>query len=234
MMNKLIVSFVSVMGLLIVPVHSSAQTPADYFKAGQFDEFSNYIGWLKVYSPDDLKAKFDSGRQLFVKAGAPDKVLASLDSMSKTMVGLPLTTGYNTWTKAQQDAWNSSGLDGNALNGWLGQIDTPTCFFFWLGYESMRLGKAVPAELNDWNSGLASAQSTAKPALQEFTVFRDSAPTVFKTLSPDVQAAIKAIAKYNEQAVDPMGNGLSKDDFTAVAAQAAIINNAASAGKLTQ
>ena len=246
-MHKLVFSVLSFVVLLMMPFHSVAQNPAaapsapaatpapiDYFKAGQFDEFSNYTSWIKIYQGDDLTGKFNDGRALYVAAGATDKVLASYDAMAKTVTGLPMSTSYSDWTQAQKDAWNASGLDGNALTAWLGSSDKAPSFFFWLGFESMRMGKAMPEELGDWGNTISATASTWKAGLSEFVALNTQYPTVMKTVSPDVAAAIKAIAKYNAKGLDPMGNGLSKDDFTAIQTQAQIILDAASNGKLTQ
>jgi hypothetical protein len=219
-MNKLILSVLPAIGMLALPlpVHALAPHPYDYFNAGQFMEFSNNINNLKDFSPDGIKAEFASGRQLFVNAGATPQVLASYDSLVKTDLGLPLFQNYSGWTQAQQDAWNKSVMDSGALDKWLGtNLDTEACFFFWLGNKTALVGKTVPS-LFDWGSNLATAQGLAKPGLQKFTQFAGSSPTIFQTLQPPVQAAIKAIASYNAKA-----NSLSQLDITAIQKQASVI-----------
>ena len=219
-MKKHILSVLPAIGLLALalPVRAQAPRPFDYFNAGQFMEFTNNINNLKIFSPDGIKAEFSSGRQLFVNAGATPQVLASYDSVVKTSLGLPLFRNYSSWTQAQQDAWNKSEIDSGALNKWLGtDLDTKACFFFWLGNKTALLGKTVPSEF-DWGYNLATAQGLAKPGLQEFTQFAESSPTIFQTLQPQVQAAIKAIASYNAKA-----NNLSRVDITAIQKQASVI-----------
>src|SRR5271169_81470 len=144
-------------------------------------------------------------------------VLASYDSLVKTNLGLPLFRDYSSWTKAQQDAWNKSEMDSGALDKWLGtDLDTRACFFFWLGNRTALLGKTVASQF-DWGNDLATAQGLAKPGLQKFTQLASS-PTIFQTLQPPVQAAVKAIAGYNAKA-----NNLSRLDITAIQKQASVI-----------
>jgi hypothetical protein len=220
--------------LLALPVHSLAQSPVDYFKAGQFIEFTNHDRYLRIYSKDDLKAKFDDERLLFGKIGATPKVLASYDTLVSLIMPLPLDKDYNTWTQDQKDSWGKSTLDGNAVNDWLGASDTPPRFFYWLGYWTMYMAKSGPSNITDWGGTVGSVQQSYKTSLGYFVWFRDGNPTVFKTLLPEEQDAIKAIAKYNQKAIDPLGVGVSKDDISAIQQQAAVIFNAAVGnGKLT-
>jgi hypothetical protein len=219
-MNKLIFRVLPAIGMLALalPVHAQAPRPFDYFNAGQFMEFSNNINNLKNFSPDGIKAEFASGRQLFVNAGATPQVLASYDSLVKTDLALPLSRNYSGWTQAQQDAWNKSVIDSSALNKWLAtNLDTKACFFFWLGNKTTLVGKTVPSEF-DWGYDLATAQGLAKPGLQKFAQLAGSSPTIFQTLQPPVQAAVKAIAGYNAKA-----NNLSRVDISAIQQQASVI-----------
>jgi hypothetical protein len=228
-MNKLISYVLPVIALLTLPLPARAQRPFQYFDAGQFMEFTNNINNLKDFSPDGIKAEFASGRQLFVKAGATPEVLASYDSIVKTSLGLPLFRNYNNWTQAQQDAWNKSEMDSGALDNWLGtNLDAKACFFFWLGNKTALLGKTVPSEF-DWGYDLATAQGLAQPGLQKFVQFAENCPTIFQTLQPPVQAAIKAIANYNGKAAN-----LSRTDITAIEKQAAVILLYATNRKLTK
>ena len=227
-MNKLVPFFLVVIGLLSLTLHARAQYPVDYFKAGQFMEFINNLNNLKDFSPDGIKAEFASGRQLFVTAGATPEVLASYDSVIKTSLSLPLFRHYSNWTQAQQDTWNKSAMDSGALNNWLGtNMDTKPCFFFWLGNKAALVGKSVPLQYN-FDNDLANAQSLAKPGLEKFVEFRDDSPTIFKTLQPPVQAAVKAIANYSANA-----GSLSSDDINAIQKSANVIFQAASNRKLT-
>jgi hypothetical protein len=222
-------SILMVMGLLALALHAEAQRPFQYFAAGQFMEYTNNINNLKDFSPDGIKAEFASGRQLFVQAGATPEVLASYDSIVKTSLGLPLFRNYSNWTQAQQDKWNKSEMDAGALDKWLGtNPDTKACFFFWLGNKTAVVGKTAPSEF-DWGASLSQAQALAAPALQKFVTFRDDCPTTFKTLRPQVQNAVKAIATYSQQ-----GNNLSQDDINAIQKKAAIIVQFASNHNLTQ
>jgi len=136
---------------------------------------------------------------------------------------------YSTWTKAYQDEWNQSVIDPAALSAWLGtNMNSKSAFFFWLGNQTMVVGKTVPSQI-DWGYGLASAQSLAGPALKKFVTFRDDCPTTFRTLRPQVQDAVKAIANYNPQA-----SRLSQGDITAIQKQAAVILLYAAKHNLTQ
>jgi hypothetical protein len=217
-MNKLILSILAAIGTLALPVRAQAPRPFDYFDAGQFMEFTNNINNLKNFSPDGIKAEFASGRQLFVNAGATAQVLASYDSLVKTSLGLPLFRNYSSWTQAQQDTWNKSVLNQDALDQWLStNLNTKACFFFWLGNKTALVGKTVPSEF-DWGNTLATAQGLEKPGLQKFTQLVGSGPTMFQTLQPDVQAAVKAIAAYSAKA-----NNLSQADITAIQKQASVI-----------
>ncbi len=229
-MNRLIFSFLTAIGMLalVLPVRAQAPRPFDYFDAGQFMEFTNNINNLKNFSPDGIKAEFASGRQLFVNAGATPQVLASYDSIVKTNLGLPLSRNYSGWTQAQQDAWNKSEIDAGALDKWLGtNLDTKACFFFWLGNKTALMGKTVPSQF-DWGYDLASAQRLAKPGLQKFAQLAGSS-SIFQTLQPPVQAAVKAIASYNGKA-----NELSRPDITAIQKQASVISLHASNHTLTK
>jgi hypothetical protein len=204
--------------LPVSAVQANTARPFDYFNAGQFMEFTNNINNLKDFSPDGIRAEFASGRQLFVNADATPQVLASYDSLVKTSLGLPLFRNYSDWTQAQQDAWNNSEINSGALREWLGtDLDTKPCFFFWLGNKTSLVGKTVPSEF-DWGYDVSTARGLAKPGLQMFAQFAGSSTTIFQTLQPQVQAAIKAIASYNEKA-----NSLSRRDITAIQKQASII-----------
>src|ERR1700722_19757714 len=218
-MNKLVLSVLSAITMLMLalPVRAQGPRPFDYFDAGQFMEFANNINNLKNFSPDGIKAEFASGRQLFVNAGASPQVLASYDSIVKTNLALPLSRNYSSWTQAQQDAWNKSEVNSGALDQWLGtDLNAKASFFFWLGNKTALLDKTVASQF-DWGNDLATAQGLAKPGLQKFTQLASS-PTIFQTLQPPVQAAVKAIAGYNAKA-----NNLSRADITAIQNQASII-----------
>jgi hypothetical protein len=215
-------------GLLALTLPAQAQHPYDYFDAGRYMEFTNNSDYLRYYSPDGLKSELQNGRQLFVNATATPAVLASYDKLVATSLKL-FNFDYSTWTKAQQAEWDKSEIDPNALNAWLGtNMDTKPAFFFWLGNQAMIVGKTVPSEFG-WGYDLATAQSIAKPALQKFVTFRDDCPTTFKTLRPQLQAAVQAIAKYNDQA-----DNLSRDDINAIQKQAALILLYATKHNLTQ
>ncbi len=216
-MNKLIFSILAAIGMLALPVRAQAPRPFDYFDAGQFMEFTNNINNLKNFSPDGIRAEFTSGRQLFVNAGATSQVLASYDSIVKTDLALPLFRNYDSWTQAQQDAWNKSEVSSGALDQWLSaDLNTKAGFFFWLGNKTTLVGKSVPSQF-DWGNDFATAQGLAKPGLQKFTQLASS-PAIFQTLQPPVQAAVKAIAGYNAKA-----NNLSQADIAAIQKQASVI-----------
>ena len=226
-MNKLILPVLTVMGLLSLAPHAQAQRPFNYFNAGKFMEFTNNQNYLKNYSPDGLTSELKGGRQLFVNAGATPQVLASYDKVTATTLKL-FNYDLSTWTQAQKDEWNKSEMDSGALNDWLGtDMDTKACFFFWLGNQTMLLGKTVPSQFG-WGSNLATAQSMAQPGVQKFYQFAESCPTIFQTLQPPVQAAVITISNYNGKP------DLSKDDITAIQKQAAIILLAASKHTLTK
>jgi len=228
-MNKLIPSILAVVGLLTLALHAEAQFPIDYFRAGQFMEFTNNLNNLKNFSPSTIKGKFASGRQLFVKADATPQVLASYDSIVKTSLSLPIFRDYSDWTQAQQDKWNKSEMDSGALDAWLGtNMDTKPCFFFWLGNKAALVGKSVPLQYN-YDTDLANAQSLVKPGLDKFVEFRDNSPTMFKTLQAPVQTAVKAIAGYDSNA-----SNLSMSDVYAIQNQADVIFQAATNRKLTR
>ncbi len=217
-MNKVILAILAAISMLALPVHAQAPRPFDYFDAGQFMEFTNNINNLKNFSPDGIKAEFASGRQLFVNAGATPQVLASYDMLVKTSLGLPLFRDYSGWTQAQQDTWNKSVMNSAALDQWLGTgLNTKASFFFWLGNKTALLGKTVASQF-DWGNDLETAQRLAKPGLQKFAQFAGSSPTMFQTLQPPVQAAVKAIAGYNAKA-----NNLSRADIVAIQNQASVI-----------
>jgi hypothetical protein len=227
-MNKLILSVLTVIGLLSLAPHAQAQYPVDYFNAGKFMEFTNNENYLRYYSPDGLASELQGGRLLFVKAGATPQVLASYDKIVEVTIRL-FNQQLSTWTQAYKDEWNKSMMDPGALNDWLGtNMDTKACFFFWLGNQTMLVGKTVPSEFG-WGSNLATAQGLAQPGLQKFTQFAENCPTIFQTLQPPVQAAVKAIANCNEKATN-----LSKADITAIQKQAAVILLAATKRKLTK
>jgi len=221
-MRKFILSILPVIGLLALAPCVQAQHPFDYFNAGKYMEFTNNVGYLRYYSPDGLASELKGGRLLFVKAGATPQVLASYDNIVQISLRL-FQQQYPTWTKAAQDEWNKSEMDSTALNNWLGtDMDTKACFFFWLGNQTMLVGKTVPSEFG-WGYNLATAQSLAAPGLQKFVTFRDNCPTIFQTLQPQVQDAIRTIAGYDAKALDSSGSGISRADIEAIRKAAAVI-----------
>jgi hypothetical protein len=228
-MKKLILFVLTVVGLLTLTLPARAQFPVDYFNAGKFMEFTNNSKNLQDFSPDELKAKFASGRQLFVKVGATPAVLASYDSLVKTSLSLPLSRAYSGWTQAQQDTWNKSEMDAAALNQWLGtDLDTKPCFFFWLGNKTELLDKSLPLNYGS-SSDLPTAQSLAQPGVQKFAQFASGGPTIFATLQLPVQNAVKAIASHNSNA-----SNLSWSDITDIQRSASVIFTAAVNRKLTR
>jgi hypothetical protein len=212
---------------------AKAQAPVDYFNAGEVVRFVNTFNYLVAYTPADLKTKLDSNRDLLVKAGATDKVLASYDAMEKVYLTLPFQQSYANWTQPQKDLWNNTTFNDSAVGDWLGATDTKPRFFYYFGYDALYFGKSGPSSVGEWGYSLSSAQTYYKAALKDFAWMRDS-PDLLATLLPPLQAAIKTIAQYYEKAIDPMGNGLSMADVTAMQQATSPIFDAASNGKLTQ
>jgi len=234
MTMKAFLSVISATVILMMTTPCQAQTPVDYAKAGQFFEVTLVWGWNADFQ-GELKQKYAEGRQLFVKAGAPEKVLKNYDTYAQNKTGFPWSQPWSKWTKEQQHKWTHTVMmDHNLISESLGGENIPPRFFYWLGRKAMQFGYTEPYLINEQGLTFSGELSAIKSALSDIVWLRDSNPDVFKTLVPEVQEPVKNIALYLKKARDPLGEGLVPDDVNKMAEHAKIILKAVRDGKLTR
>lgn len=226
-MKRCVLSVLAVVSLLTVPVPIRAQTPLDFYKMGQFLEWTAFFNNLaSIPKKSDLRAKLDVERQALVKLGAPAAVLTGYDHMVNAVVTLPFDTAYSSWTATQQSQFTGSGVDWNAIRTWFGTADTQPRFYFWLGSDTEYVVKDGPASVNSWGQTLDSQQASYKAILSDYAIFPTTDVASYKTAVPGIQAAITALGAYN-------GKTLAAADITAIQQAAQPIYDAAN-GKVAQ
>ncbi|HEY0257916.1 MAG TPA: hypothetical protein VGC39_10775 [Candidatus Methylacidiphilales bacterium] len=213
---------------------SSAVDPVDYFWAGFFSQTFTDVNYATHEPSMAAWLKYlQQGRDTFVKAGATPEVLDSFDQAGDTFSSLPLQLPSSQWTPEQCKRAAGVQLDNAAVNAWLGPVDTPGPFFYWLGSHVSFLTATAPSEIMQWGETIDQIQPSFKTLLYDFPVFRDKFPDVMAKLTPDARAAVETLAAKS-QAIIAAKQGVSEDDLDVMKKQAKIILEVAADGKLTQ
>lgn len=183
------------------------------------------------------KDKMKEHRDLFTKTGFSDKTLAAYDKYAACESEYPFTTPWNQWSADMQNKWTKVGCGwsdtwASMKADWQGNQQALN--FLWLGYNTMRIGWDVPKAINDDGYKISEWMSVIKSGVGDFVWVRDGAN--FKLLTPDVQAAIKVIADYQNRLVNPNPleptTDLTNADINKMADAAKIIRQAARDQKL--
>jgi len=202
----------------------------DYYNAGEIYFVFASPAYLIAISAN-VKDRFAQHRAQFAKVQASAEALQAFDRYTNATLALPLTKSYNDWPADLKDTWNKE------LSAFYAAFK-PTILdnmYFWLGFEAIRFGWAVPRDLKmgftlkqqmeSINSGLGDLEWVAQqPA--------------FSALSTDVQNAVKAIAALKSKVPnsdDPLsagGSGIQTSDVEDAGHKAEIIRQAAKDGKL--
>ena len=177
--------------------------------------------------------------ELLQKAHVSDATLRAFDDWYAIVKSLPWDkTDYSTWTKKEQDSWNSP-VWGRFFNGVVtdARKNIESQFAFILGHHTLDLVWNVPYYQKDQEG----VQKMIGRSAGDFLTFSTSSDykTVFSTMKPEVQQAIILIASMKKKLPDPdnplktAGQGLTPDDVTKVVEAAKVIREAAQARQLT-
>lgn len=215
----------------------STVNPYDAYKVGEV----MYVIDLWAYQTAIVasqKEKMKEHRDLFTKAGFGEKTLALYDKYTACESEYPFTTPWNQWSAEMQNKWSKVGCGwsdtfASMKADWQGNQQALN--FLWLGYNAMRIGWDVPKAVNDDGYKISEMMSTIKIGVGDFVWWRDGA--YFKTLTPDVQAAIKIIAEFQNKVANPdplatASTELTTADINKMADAAKIVRQAAKDQKL--
>lgn len=215
----------------------STVNPYDAYKVGEV----MYVIDLWAYQTaivGSQKDKMKEHRDLFTKAGFSEKTLAAYDKYAACESEYPFTTPWNQWSADMQNKWSKIGCGwsdtwASMKADWQGNQQALN--FLWLGYNAMRLGWDVPKAINEDGYKISEEMAVIKSGIGDFVWWRDGA--YFKTLSPDVQAAIQTIASFSSKVAnpDPLATTsveLTVADINKMAEAAKVIRQAAKDQKL--
>lgn len=214
----------------------SSVNPYDAYKVGEIMYVIDTWAYNTAVAGSN-KEKYKEHRDLLTKAGFSDKTLAAYDKYTACMAEYPFTTPWNQWSADTQNKWSKVGCGwtdtwSSMKADWQGNQQALN--FLWLGYNAMRIGWDVPKAINEDGYKISEFMTTIKSGVGDFVWWRDGA--YFKTVTPDVQAAIKTIAEYQSKIANPNPleptSDLTTADINKMADAAKLIRQAARDQKL--
>ena len=197
--------------------HAAAPTQPDVYDLFRFGEIhkSMCVGAYNRAIADQIADKYEAHVQFAKKIAAPENVVSSIQAFKDVVTKLPWN---KDWSDADQKAWAAvTQIPSAPKEEWFKTLPDQG-FYFWLGYTSMTMaydvGQAVidrGEPISAQSGGIKSAASNSR-ALQTHALYVEAR----KNVNPAVLEILKQIASIGAKLDDPLGDGLTTADITAL------------------
>lgn len=209
---------ISIYAVALAPFgHAAAPTQPDVYDLFRFGEIQKSI-IVAAYNraiADQIADKYEGHVQFIKKLGAPENIVSSIQAFKDVVTKLPWN---KPWSDADGKAWGAAVLIPDApREEWFKTLPDQG-FNFWLGYISMSTAYDVGQGVIDRGETI-SAQSTAiKNAASNSRFLQTGVLYVEarKNVNPAVLETLKQIASIGTKLDDPLGDGLTTADITAL------------------